>query len=583
MLQTRLVLLMVVILAGVADTAPMTSTAPPAAGQVVAITRDPDGGATVAGWACRIGNPSSIQVQLYVGELYPAAQLVTTTSANAVLSNPACGTGGTPHGFVLKVRPDVLFRYGGLQVSAYAALPNSAGIFAIDATHGATLPSYIPIGASPRNCDITDIASLKSCLARIGEFQQVTLRSDLTCTSAEECCGPDNAALFRLSRVTHRVLDGNGHTIHRGVGARTCKAIDISHAGDILIKDLSLDEGENVLPCELDVKDCPSTIAIGQSKKVRIDNTHIYFGKGYVIRVWGTDGFAFVHSSLSESGIIGLYVGHYKFAPSTNVVIADSIFAHTRTNALALQGAYGNREQPVLIINNVFVRNHWHGLWRVPGIKDGIATGGQVLIADASDVRFTNNIVTDSTCSNCNPARQVVGGVEIGDAPKPPAGVSGLVIDGNYIYSNEGTAFGQNPSTPVTDVTIKGNRVAGKIRLDLVRGPALREQNIVTPFFPRAKREAGLALSAAPRPGAPATPIYHCLRSGTEVYTRTKTCDYNGQLQSVMGFSYEPNYPTARPFYVCQSPKFAGDDNLSLDPKCEGGRTIAQLGFAIPK
>jgi hypothetical protein len=47
------------------------------------------------------------------------------------------------------------------------------------------------------------------------------MRNDLTCDSAEKCCGPNKGPLIQLDNVSRRVFDGNGYTIHHGEGALT--------------------------------------------------------------------------------------------------------------------------------------------------------------------------------------------------------------------------------------------------------------------------------------------------------------------------------------------------------------------------
>ena len=133
------------------------------------------------------------------------------------------------------------------------------------------------------------------------------------------------------------------------------------------MKSLILDEDDKVPPCEFSEHTCLSAVDIASSKNILLDGVRIYAGKGYVVKVWATDGFTFTHSAISDAGIIGLYVGHYKYGPSRNVVVTDSVFARSRTNAAVLQGAYSSDPaHPVLVANNVFVDNHWHGLWPIP-------------------------------------------------------------------------------------------------------------------------------------------------------------------------------------------------------------------------
>jgi hypothetical protein len=493
-----------------------------------------------------------------------------------------------------------------------------SGNVLLGAPSGAALPGYTPLAGAPRSCDITDIASLKRCVAERDKYDQLSLQRDVSCTSASDCCGAGNAPLIQLDNVSRRVFDGNGHTIRRGAGTLACNAIRVGKSDDVVIRNLTIDEGERAPPCELAMKGCPETILVTNSKQVRIDNTHIYFGKGYVVNAWGTDGFAFVRSSLSESGIIGLYVGHFKFAPSKNVVIAESVMARSRANGIALQGAYSDDPRaPVLVIGNFLNRNHWHGLWPVPNVVGGITTGGEMLVADGSNVRVAGNIIGDAACENCVPRGQSVTGIEFADVGPAPAGVHGLEIDDNYFYNGFNSAIVQNGGSIATDLVIDDNRVDGYDQLDRVlapgaRGRALPPENnpglaqagAVTyeaarlgasgrhrtarlpAAYPGAQVEAVFALSPSPRPGASPWPLLDCRRAGAapdDFVSTDPNCAGAGKVLSILGYSFEPGHPSARPFYACRSGKPADDEFLSWDAKCEGQTAVGQPGYAIEK
>jgi hypothetical protein len=160
---------------------------------------------------------------------------------------------------------------------------------------------------------------------------------------------------------------------------------------------------------------------------------------------------------VSDSGIIGLFIGHYRFAPSRNITITDDRFTRTRTNAIAIQGA-----DSVLIARSTFTGNHWHGLWPVPGVSRGITTGGQIRIADASNVEISGNSVTDSRCANCNPPGQPVVAVELGDEDRSAPGVSDMTLDGNDF--NAPIAVYRNPGAAIIGVKIGDNRLRGRTR-----------------------------------------------------------------------------------------------------------------------
>ena len=362
---------------------------------------------------------------------------------------------------------------------------------------------------------------------------------------------------------------------------------------------------------ELDVPKCPNTVFINTSADVRLDNVHIYFGKGYVVRAWHTNGFAFVRSSLAESGIIGLYVGHFKFGPSKNIVIADSVIARSRTNGIALVGAYAtDAADPVLVIDNVLNANHWHGLWPVRGVKGGIAAGGQLLVADGADIRINGNIEADAICEKCKPARTATA-IEIADQAAPPGGVRGLTIDHNWLLNGVGVAIYQNPGMMASGIAVDHNRLVGFRYLDGIKTPASRQDNMLEQRgsthagagaasyevlrlaaagehhssvsiseYPGAKLEAVFALSPSPRPGAPWTPLFRCIANGHDFVSPEKDCGGAGQLDALLGYSLAATDPGAKPFFACAAS--ATDRILSWDATCEHKKRVGQLGYAIP-
>jgi hypothetical protein len=599
--------------------APASAATGASAGQIVSVVLDAEGNGLVTGWACQASGSQPVAVHLYAGAPYPAGQIVTAVTADLqpAAPNQACGAAGTRHGFAVTLPAPALFRFGSLRLFAYAVPPNDGPVTQLDGSGEHRLPEYLPVADSGRICNISDIATLKGCFAKPQSYDRFSLERDLTCSSDSDCCGSRSSALIMLNDVAGKVIDGNGHTLHRLAGALVCPALQFDKVQGVLTENLSIDENEHVVPCDLGRQPCPNTVLVNTAANVKLDNVHIYFGKGYAVKIWATDGFALVSSSISEAGIIGLYVGHFKYGHSTNIVVADSVFARSRTNAIALQGAYGaDRADPVLVIDNVFNKNHWHGLWPVPGVKNGITSGGQILIADGADIRIAGNIEADAACENCNPP-QTVTAVEIADQPKPPGGVQRLMIEYNDIYGGAGIAFYQNPGMALDTVTIRGNRLSGYRRLDAVTVAANQDTNTLADSataqangglatyeilrlagahrhhaarrlteYPADRLESVFALSPSPRPGAAYEPLFRCIANNAEsqdFVAPTRRCDDSGRPEILLGYSYEADYPGAKLFFACQAGGAEGDRFVSWDPKCEGRTTVVALGYALAK
>jgi hypothetical protein len=466
-----------------------------------------------------------------------------------------------------------------------------------------------PSNGGPPPCAIRDLASLKACFAKPEGANRFVFEADVACGSDDECCAGDKGSILRLVSQHNKIIDGAGHSFRRRGGQRRCPAIQAVKSEGVIVNNLSLDEDEAAPPCELADANCPATIEINTSRNVKLDGVHVYFGKGSVVHVVKTNGFIFTHSSISEAGIIGLSVGHFQYGPSSNVVIEDSVIAHSRTNGVALEGAISDDPAaPVLIRRTILSGNHWHGLWPVANVAGGITSGGQLLVGDGRNIHVENNVFAGGACKNCKPDGQTVTAIEISDQASPPGGVYGLTIHHNVFLNGVGVAIAQNRGTALSDITISDNRVIGYSRLDLVAAPASRAGNSLaaTRFdFPAGAngairfpnpgthpvdsshleaRAVVFGLSASPRPGAATAPLYRCLENGRsqpESVSTSLSCDSHGKVVAILGYVYEPGHSNAAPLYGCRSTGPDSDFFLSWDRACEGRHLVAELGYAL--
>jgi hypothetical protein len=87
-------------------------------------------------------------------------------------------------------------------------------------------------------------------------------------------------------------------------------------------------------------------------------------------------------------------------------------------------------------------------------------------------------------------------------------------------------------------------------------------------------------LSAFPRSGSSPGPIYRCLIVGKKLkdfVSSAKDCE--GQVMlSIYGYSYQPSYPGALPFYRCRK---GNDYYLSWDQSCGGDAADGHVGYAL--
>lgn len=305
-------------------------------------------------------------------------------------------------------------------------------------------------------CDASTIAELKACASGIGSVSTIRLGNDISC-SGDDCCGATaSQALIDITGVSDKTIDGGNHTLFRNGSQRTCPVIHISASSNIKLSALAMEEGTSQPPCD-PTDNCASTVDVEGSQNITIDRLSIDNGKAYVIRVWGVDGFTLSSSSITNAGIIGVYVGHYLYSPSRRVNIQNSTIYGTRTNAIAVEGISGDAANPSTISGNDIYGNHWHGLWPTP--LGTMNPGGQLDIVVANGLTIQNNRIGNGHCDNCN--TDSVGGIELGNGlPTPSDPLDPVSITSNFLYNNSGSAIYANQGTPVGSALSISNDIA---------------------------------------------------------------------------------------------------------------------------
>ncbi len=292
-------------------------------------------------------------------------------------------------------------------------------------------------------CLAGDTDSLSRCANDADRYDTIRLTRDIT---TESLC-------MTLDGVQGLTFDGNGHTVTRTANQRSCSVLDIVNSGDIKITNAVFDDDARDAPCAVADK-CARMFHVRYSNDVVMDNVTIQNGKRYVIYTQSVDGFTFTNSVLSNSGVLGLYVGHGS-TPSTNIEISYSEFYDNSTNAVALLGA-----NKALIKDNVFRRNHNRGQWPVsPQYGVGMTGGGQLYIARAMDVEITGNEITDGSCANCLGG---IHGIELSEPFKSDS-VANVSITDNVINNNTGSAIYTNGGASVANLVKSGNVFNGAL------------------------------------------------------------------------------------------------------------------------
>lgn len=314
----------------------------------------------------------------------------------------------------------------------------------------------LSITQDSNNCIARDRNGLVSCVANARNYQSIDIANNIRCDN--NCC-PNGQALINLNNVQGLEIKGHGHQILRAQNQRQCSLLDIASASNILVNDVVLDDDASVGGCQVDDK-CPRMVHVRSSNNIQFIDSHVRNGKGYAFYVQGTNGFQFENGSLTNSGVLGMYIGHGNDA-SSNIQITGSTFSDNQTNGLALLGVTGNSISDNLVANNVFVRNHYKGQWQVaPKYGTGYTGGGQLYVAQASNVTVRNNVVKDGFCDNCfiqRVARTGVSGIELGIPNQ--ATVSNALVTGNRVINLDGFGISQNSNAQLSNVTVRDNQM----------------------------------------------------------------------------------------------------------------------------
>ncbi len=467
-----------------------------------------------------------------------------------------------------------------------------------------------------RVCHVRNMQTLSGCFADPSHYDVFRFAADVSCENPAQCCPPGAKGLVSFERVADKVVQGDGHVIRRSAAQRTCPAVSVVGSQRISIEGLAIDEDDTAPPCEYNTKDCSATVNIRAASDIKIIDLGVYSAKGYAVSVWSSGNVEIRRAAISNAGIIGIYAGHYKYGVSRDLTIADLIISRSRANGIALQGVVsGFQGAPTLIAGNFLNNNHWHGVWPVRGVPGGLTSGGQILIADGSNISLTDNIIADGACDACKPSGQTVTAVEIADQAPPPAGVSHLRIERNLFLNGRGAAIRQNPGTTVSDVVVAGNQAVGFNTIGEIKPPAAMSRNtivqentppishspnygavVVTVDEHRAVRrldaEPGQSnpteefeLSPTPRPHADVIPILLCKSpgdGGTYIPLKAINCGNKGGLQALLGYSFAANSPAAKPFFACSpTPLSAPATLLSWDSTCNGRGKPIRLGYAL--
>lgn len=472
--------------------------------------------------------------------------------------------------------------------------------------------------SQPSECNISSISSLNACIVNQANYNTFNFTADVACYG-EECCSNtsgENEALLKFRDVNNKKINGNGHTLTRFDKQKTCSALEIIGVNNFSVENLSFNENGSVSPCNASDQ-CKPTIKVGASQNaisssVSFDHVNIFHGKYYVVVISGVNGFSFTNSTISDAGVIGMLITckydwceNESSLKSKNIKVNNSIFSFSRTNALVIERIESTETRHNEITDNIFNRNHYHGLWYPGGINQP-SPGGQVLINGSNNLSIKNNLISDGRCYNC--INWDVAGFELEQTPDSNgvylAPITNTSFEENYIYNAyNAVAFyfnsnqSKNPTAKFINNKIYGLKYIFNGVLNTQQTyPSLDHAGIQENIIHRLnsgthsesqwpvngwQTEDKFKISVFPYPYEAPKPLYRCFVIGSNTYdfvSLSRECEGH-RFHSMYGFSYPSYFGGAQEFYRCRN---GSDHFISWDRNCEGTTYEVTLGYAIP-
>lgn len=303
---------------------------------------------------------------------------------------------------------------------------------------------FAPQALTLSDCNANTIATLKSCVSGIANYNGIVLTGNITCNSVADCCGPSSTALIDLSTTIGKFVRGNvagsrTRYIKRSMGQGTCSLLKVGT--NMTVRDFTIDEDSADLACTHDLR-CPPTVEILKSGVI-VQNVKIAHAKDSAITVYNTTNFTLTGSEIDNGGIVGVILSHV-VGP---VSITNNRFVNTNTNALYTDQISGSAYNVVVSYNN-FTNNHRFG--KFPACTSSgtaICGGGQVLLMRGNNINFHHNTIQDGFCTNCVPGiygyENGVFGIEIGNGSGYL--LSNSKIEYNTIVNNSAQAIFSTP------------------------------------------------------------------------------------------------------------------------------------------
>lgn len=146
-----------------------------------------DGGYSVRGWACQVGEPRSLNVHLYAGGAAGAGTAIRSVSANLASGSDianACHTNGRNYRFQIPIRSSDVVRHADQKVFVHGISRNSTGNNLLENSGSYRFPSQIGLGGLVQVSGTGDVEIPKGLTVKIDRSVKIghlKIRGKLVC------------------------------------------------------------------------------------------------------------------------------------------------------------------------------------------------------------------------------------------------------------------------------------------------------------------------------------------------------------------------------------------------------------------
>ena len=189
---------------------------------------------------------------------------------------------------------------------------------------------------------------------------------------------------------------------------------------------------------------CRSTISIGGSSNIVLEQVSILRSKNHAIEFSATQGLTIQDSQIQAAGVFGIWSGSDHSSLSSNVSIANNLIQDVQSNGIFLSFT-----QNTTIKGNTLKHNHHVALFNM---CNGLCPGGQIDMLDNTSLQVYSNEIIDGHI-DLNNATGQTDGIEIADPNE------NILITNNEIANNLGGGILADPATTGINFQITNNKI----------------------------------------------------------------------------------------------------------------------------